>query len=259
MRRVLAAVALTTMTVSGTVLSSGVVMAGSPLGRLGSDAVDERFNAYDPMVWVKTHDWDNGPGFGCGFHAGNLTFKNSRLTLALTRRPVRGKPYACAEYQSRKHYGFGTYAARLRAAHGDGVITSLMSYTGQPFRDQWDEIKLAVFGEDPTRLRIGYFVKGAFHEAAVVDLGFDASAGFHDYGFDWQPERIVFTVDGKPVHTQTGTRDELPQSPGKLYVQLVNGDGQQPWLKPFSDPGHPITAEVDWLRFTAAPTATAAR
>ena len=35
----------------------------------------------------------------------------------------------------------------------------------------------------------------------MYDLGFDASQGFHTYGFDWQPDKITWYVDGKAVYT----------------------------------------------------------
>ena len=37
----------------------------------------------------------------------------------------------------------------------------------------------------------------------MYDLGFDASEGYHTYGFDWQKDSITWYVDGKAVYTAT--------------------------------------------------------
>ena len=62
------------------------------------------------------------------------------------------------------------------------------------------------------------------------NLGFDASQGFHTYGFDWQADHITWYVDGKAVHTVT---ENLPSTPGKIMMNVWPGIGVDDWLDPY--------------------------
>lgn len=224
--------------------------ARSTLGRLDDAGIDESFDRHDPLRWERSHGWSNGDPFRCEWTGANAVVKRGTLTLSLSERPTAKGGYGCAEYQTRKHYGFGRYSARIRAAREPGVVTSFLSFTGKPFGDQWDEIKMAVQGEDTHTLVLTYFVRGTVHNAATVPLPFDAAEGFHDYAFDWTPDGITWLVDGKPVHRVSGGRDEVPQAPGKIYLQVWTGEA--PWIAPFHDPGHPVSAQVQRVRYEPA-------
>lgn len=52
----------------------------------------------------------------------------------------------------------------------------------------------------------------------MYDLGFDASQGFHTYGFDWQADSITWYVDGEPVYKAT---DNIPSTPGKNHDEYM--------------------------------------
>jgi hypothetical protein len=53
-------------------------------------------------------------------------------------------------------------------------------------------------------------------------LPFDPAAGFHDYRFDWTPDRISFYADGRWLRDMT---QSTPDGPGRLFVNhWSNGD-----------------------------------
>jgi beta-glucanase (GH16 family) len=53
----------------------------------------------------------------------------------------------------------------------------------------------------------------------VQPLPFQPSTGYHEYRFDWTPERIVFFADGKPLQEFANTFDgDSPGAPGTLMV-----------------------------------------
>ena len=79
----------------------------------------------------------------------------------------------------------------------------------------------------------------------MYDLGFDASEGFHTYGFDWQPDHITWYVDGKAVYTAT---ENIPSTSGKIMMNVWNGIGVDEWLKPF-DGKTPLTARYQWVTY----------
>lgn len=39
--------------------------------------------------------------------------------------------------------------------------------------------------------------------------------GYHDYRFDWMPDRVDFYIDGMPAHRYT---EDIPSSPGHLML-----------------------------------------
>ncbi|MBP2312039.1 family 16 glycosylhydrolase [Azospirillum soli] len=227
--------------------------ATSLLGRTGGSDFEDRFQSFDTMRWQKADGWTNGNYMGCGFRAQNLSVSDGRLALSITEHPTTGTPYACAEYRTRKHYGYGTYAVNLKAVKADGVMTAFSTYTGQPFGHPWDEITFGINGKDTTKAELNYVANGVTNHDVVVDLGFDAAKGFHTYSFEWKPDRITWFADGRPIHTVQSARDDLPQTPGRIYVQLWNGKGETSWLKRFQYPGKPVTAEVAWVRYKEAP------
>ncbi|MCW2238792.1 family 16 glycosylhydrolase [Azospirillum canadense] len=210
---------------------------------------EDHFAAYDQTRWQKGDGWSNGTYMGCGWNVRTATVQNGRLALSVTGEPSAQERHSCAEFRTQRPYGYGTYAVNLKAVRADGVMTTVSHYTGPHFGDPWDEMTFGIPGKDTTKLEIGYVAKGDGRRDIVVDLGFDAAKEFHTYGIEWKANRIAWTVDGRVVHTAEGAPKTLPQTPGWLYLQFWNGSGASPWLKPFKDPGRPLTAEVAWVRF----------
>lgn len=53
----------------------------------------------------------------------------------------------------------------------------------------------------------------------VQDLPFNPSAGYHEYRFDWTPERIVFFADGQLLQEFENAFDgDAPDAPGTLML-----------------------------------------
>jgi hypothetical protein len=50
---------------------------------------------------------------------------------------------------------------------------------------------------------------------AKQPLGFDPSAGFHEYRFDWLPDRVVFYIDSLPVTTMVHS---VPHDAGRMFL-----------------------------------------
>ena len=79
----------------------------------------------------------------------------------------------------------------------------------------------------------------------MIDLGFDASQDFHRYGFDWQPGKITWYVDGKEVWSMQG---DGPVTPSKIMMNAWPGLTVDDWLKAY--PGTtPLTAYYKWVTY----------
>ena len=79
----------------------------------------------------------------------------------------------------------------------------------------------------------------------MYDLGFDASQGYHTYGFDWQPGKITWYVDGKKAYEAT---QNIPTTPGKIMMNAWPGKTVDDWLKAFNG-RTPLTAYYEWVTY----------
>jgi beta-glucanase (GH16 family) len=99
-------------------------------------------------------------------------------------------------------------------------------------------------------MQTNFFVNGVGGHETMVNLWFDASAGYHNYAFVWTPDKIEWIVDDIIVHTEyASTGNPLPSLPGKIMTNMWAGTGVDSWLGPFTYPGTPIYAKYDWIQY----------
>jgi len=218
--------------------------AAPPASAVRTTALSDQFNAYDSSVWEMAN-WANGNPFNCGFLPDHVTFSGGAMRLRLDNVPSAGKQYSGGEYRTRDTFSYGRFETRMIAAKGSGIVSSFFTYTGSP----WDEIDVEILGRDTTKMQVNYWVNGVGGHEAMIDLGFDASAGYHTYAFDWQPNSISWYVDGVLKHTVTGTPSTLPSRPMQIMMNLWNGIGVDGWLGPFNYTA-PLTATYDYVTYT---------
>lgn len=88
-----------------------------------------------------------------------------------------------------------------------------------------------------------------------ADLGVDLSAGFHDYGIDWYPDRIIWHVDGVETGRVTQAQyealggDWTPFSGEWSHYLILNTAVGNPWTgDPDPSSQFPQAMKVDWVR-----------
>lgn len=189
--------------------------------------------------------WTNGNPFDCGWTKNNTSFDNGVLNLTIDKDSSGQYNYTGAEYRSLEHYHYGYYETSMKAIKNDGVVSSFFTYTGPSENNPWDEIDVEVLGKDTTKVQFNYYTNGVGNHEYMYDLGFDASEGYHTYGFDWQKDSITWYVDGKAVYTATSN---IPSTAGKIMMNVWPGIGVNDWLKPF-DGKTPLTASYEWVTY----------
>lgn len=197
----------------------------------------------EPEGFWARHDRGNGPPFDCSFQRANARIEDGLLQLWLTQAE---DGIVGAEYRTWNTFHYGYYSVSMQAAKGDGIISSFFLYTGWP----WDEIDIEFLGNDTTKVQFNYYHNGNGGHEYLYDLGFDASEGFHEYGFDWQEDAITWYVDGKAVYRAT---KDIPSTPGHIMVNLWNvAQSNAGWAGSF-DPGQlPVTAKYQWFGYQSA-------
>ncbi len=239
----LAAVPVSFMSVS---VSPAVVFAESASHVQAADAFQLDFKKGMPQGFEASDGWTNGDPFNVFWHKDNVTFSrhNMQLTIAVDTTQTK-VPYSGGEFRSKKTYGYGRYEVSMKAIKNDGCVSSFFTYTGPSENNPWDEIDVEVLGKDTTKVQLNYYTNGVGNHEYMYDLGFDASEGYHTYGFDWQKDYITWYVDGKAVYTATSN---IPSTAGKIMMNVWPGIGVNDWLKPF-DGKTPLTASYEWVTY----------
>jgi beta-glucanase (GH16 family) len=199
-------------------------------------------------------DWSNNGLFNNKWRPDHVEFKNGIMSIKLDKKgcpsSCDGHPYASGEYRTKREYSYGYYEVRMKAAKGAGLIAgTFYTYKGVWGQKDHNEIDFEVLGKDPTKVQLNYFYAGtgtySEHEKRI-NLGFDASQDFHNYGFKWMKDSISWFIDGKLVHTAT---KDIPQAPSKIMVNFWPGTSEaSDWLGGVYN-GNGGQVQYDWIKY----------
>ena len=195
--------------------------------------------------------WTNGGVFDCGWTSSNIRLQNGDpMEITITEDPSGKYHYLSGEYRTYVNYHYGYYECSMMPIKANGVDTGFFTYTGPSEGDPWDEIDFEFLGYDTTKVQLNHYADGVGGHEYMLDLGFDASKGFHTYGFLWLEDSITWYVDGEPRYAVTET---LPCNPSKIMVNAWPGIGCDAWLKPFEG-NVPLTAKFQWITWCSPET-----
>ncbi|GAA2848407.1 beta-glucanase [Actinoplanes cyaneus] len=241
---------------AGVILGLAIALAGPgavPARAAIGPSFTDNFDRFDTGRWYKADGYSNGGMFNAGWRADHVTVGGT-MNLNLDNQPCpggcSGKPYASGEYRTTDLYSYGRFEARLKAVKNPGVVTSFFTYTGPSDGQPWDEIDVEILGKNTNQVQLNYFTNGTGGHETVINLGFDASAGYHNYAFEWwKGGTINWFVDGALVHQENGSRGPLPTHPQRIMMNLWPGVGVDSWLQRFTYRGR-VTAGYDWAKYT---------
>ena len=240
----------TTLTVG---LAAGPVLALPAQAAIGGGFTDD-FNGLNTARWYKADGYSNGSMFNVGWRADHVWNSGGVLGINLDNAGCpggcSGKPYASGEYRTTDLYSYGRFETRMKAVSGSGIDSSFFTYTGPSDGQPWDEIDVEILGKNTRQVQLNYFTNGVGGHETVINLGFDAAAGYHTYAIEWwNGGTINWFVDGALVHQENGSRGPLPTHPQRIMMNLWPGIGVDSWLGPFSYSGQ-RTATYDWVKYT---------
>ena len=212
-------------------------------------AFSDPLDTLDTSRWMAS-DGVNGNPFLNSWVSQQVSASGGTLSLQLIGDPgmASGRSAASGEYSTTTTYGYGTYRFVAKASNTAGVINGLFTYTGPSEGTAHDEIDVEIKGDDTTKMQVNYWTNDVEHPT-VIDLGFDASADYHEYAFSWSASAIQWFVDGALVHEETGTRGPLPSLPGKIFLNIWGTVGTMPWSTDYIPSLSPSTLSVNLVSF----------
>ena len=224
--------------------------AAGPAGSAwAAEGFVDTFDTFDRERWYVSDGWTNGDHQNCEWSRGEFAVTGGRARLTFAARKTESRAHACAEIQTRKRFGHGTYEARLRTPAGSGLNAAFFTYIGPPADVPHDEIDFEFLLKDTSLLQLNAHVAGVGGNEHMVDLSAPADGAFHDYAFVWEPERIAFFVDGRLVHTIDDPA-KVPTRAAKIFFSLWGTDTLTAWMGPFRSPERPLVMEIERVSFT---------
>jgi endo-1,3-1,4-beta-glycanase ExoK len=216
----------------------------------GSSFFDD-FSTFNPNRWTMSNGWSSGDFQSCVYVEANVRSVDGKLLMLLDNRPYKDSKYSCAEFKSYQLFSYGTYETKLRAAKGNGVVTAFFGYAGP---NPQDEIDFELLGRNPNEIQVNYFADGKGSHEYLAALPSDGSETSIAYAFEWLPDSIRWFIDGRLAHeVKRESGKPFPTRPTMIHFSLWSGaPGTEGWLAPFSYPGTPLTAEIDYVAYTAA-------
>ncbi|KAG9067944.1 hypothetical protein KI688_011535 [Linnemannia hyalina] len=185
--------------VSLSTLASGLLMMATSPASVQASGFYESLDNHDNFIVA--HGW--GPerwGGGTKITIG----KDSDL-----------KPFSCGELIHKRHnLGYGRYSIDMIASNTVGQVTSFFLIANEV-----SEIDIELTGLNN---KVGWMNVWHDHKQnpVAINLPFDASKGWHNYAFEWLPNRIVWFVDGKVVLNRTDVMTARPEDAN--YKLAVN-------------------------------------
>ena len=213
--------------------------AGAPDPR--GEIFTERFEQADiSKRWFISDGWSNGSWMANDWRASEVEKAPHGLTIHL-RKSAAGSEYELAGGEIRTHdfYRYGYFEVRMKIPRDPGLVIGMFTYANRNGSVRPNEIDIEILGRSPRVAELTIHENGRATSKNVT-LPFDASEGFHNYGFDWQPGHVRWYVDGELIHQETGTAARRLVRPQQLLISLWASRELKEWV------GNLDTSRAPW-------------
>jgi hypothetical protein len=145
----------------------------------------------------------------------NVWVQDGMLVMKVNGGTPKGQTTVGAEIISKKrNFLYGSFRTMAKTAREPGTVNSPLFY----YLSDTSEIDVEILSQENPRHLVNYTIHQNNRGALTYNLfnaGFDPSADFHEYRFDWSPQGVQYYIDGKPTVLLTGN---TPYQPGAIMV-----------------------------------------
>jgi beta-glucanase (GH16 family) len=199
--------------------------------------------------WEPTLPWGNTNRDELQYYTPDaLNQHDGVLTITATKENLNGKAYTSGVISSHQRFEFryGYTEIRAQVPAGAGLWSAFWLLAPVPGSNEEADV-MEILGSDPAK---GYAVlhygttanKG---KSIATYRGPDFSAGFHTFALDWEPDRMIWLVDGVERYRVT---QNIPASPMYLIANLTVG-GPNSWSGPPNRyTQFPAQFKIDYIR-----------
>jgi hypothetical protein len=128
---------------------------------------------------------------------------------------------------AKEHFSYGSYSARIRVSDMPGAVASFFTCT-----------EITNIFSDGTHDEIDFEFITARPHSVLIDI-----REWHDYRFDWFPERVDFYIDGIKRWTST---EAIPKRDMKIALHIYTIDT---WTEVEYPPKGEVLQMTDWVEF----------
>ncbi|MEO1816761.1 MAG: glycoside hydrolase family 16 protein [Acetobacterium sp.] len=190
----------------------------------------EEFDVLDESIW-SVSDKNLGRTL---LSSENVEVKDGYLNISIPANTLQG-----GELVKQQAVTYGSYETLMKLPEAPSSITGFFLYAPP---DYFYEIDIEIYNSREGKLLLTTYADGAVQNEYVGKLGFDPTADFHNYRFDYTVDRIAFYVDSKFIlEWDEGFPDQQP-------MQLMVNTWFPNWLE-----GTPASSDqvllVDWIRY----------
>lgn len=249
---------LQTLGIMAVLFSPAAVLAEPPSGDWALVFSDD-FNGttLDSNKWSPCYWWADSKGCtngGAGevqwFESDEVLVENGTLRLRARKRQSNGKEYTSGMISSHDKYAFQYGYAEMRAKvpKGNGFWPNFWLLSQ---KKSWPpEIDIAEFvgsNINNVHMTLHYKNSSSQHESASNYWGNqDFSTDYHTYALQWDPNKIVWYVDGKERHSYT-VSGNIPHEPMHVVATFALGSA---WtnIPPDSTTPFPSYFDIDYIK-----------
>lgn len=245
-----------------------VLLGGALCGAIGTEALGEppkggawtltfcdEFDGtgLDEGKWLPRYQWGNTHNYNAYCDPKNVLVENGLLRLKAENKPQQGKKFTSAVVTSYGKFSqkFGYIEGRFRIPQGKGFWPAFWML---PYPQHWPpEIDILETFKDDPHIHMTYHWnenlagprKHNEQGAKWTAEGFSFSDTFHEYGVEWDAEKIVWYIDG----TERARFDErrwIANEPMYLLINFgIEASGPGPVDETTVFPSH---YECDWVK-----------